>query len=76
MQTEHDHEHVMTEFDCAVCGYEQIVARVDRLVPCPGRDESYSLVLPDGFALVKTNGWTIRATIDPHTDPISGTAGG
>lgn len=76
MQTEHDHEHLMTEFDCATCGHEQIVARADRPVPCPDCDETYSLVLRDGFALVKTNGWTIRVAIDPHADPITGTAGG
>lgn len=76
MQTEHDHEQVMTEFDCAVCGYEQIAVRSDSPVPCPDCEESYSLVLRDGFALVETNGWIIGVTIDPRADPMSGTAGG
>ena len=54
--------------DCAVCGHDGVVAIGERSVECPNCEESYSLVLRDGFALLESDGWIARVAFDPLED--------
>ena len=50
--------------DCAVCGNEAVVVCADCTVECPNCNESYSLVVHEGFTLLERDGWITRVAFD------------
>ena len=65
MSTQINHRVDANGLDCAVCGNDGVVVTADRTVECPDCDESYALVVREGFALLESNGWITRVTFDP-----------
>lgn len=64
MAPEHHHPVETCGLDCAVCGHERVVVRAERSVECPNCNESYALVVRDGFTLLKSDGWITRVAFD------------
>ena len=64
METEYHPRFEPSGLDCAVCGHEQVVVNGERTAECPSCDESYDLVVRDGFALMEWDGWITRVAVD------------
>ena len=56
MVSETNHSIESSELDCAVCGNEQVVLCTDGTVECPDCNESYALVVHEGFTLLEWDG--------------------
>ena len=64
MVSETNHSIESSGLDCAVCGNEQVVLCTDGTVECPDCNESYALVVHEGFTLLEWDGWITRVTFD------------
>ena len=75
MSTTAPHYVETSGLDCANCGNERVVRRAERTAECPDCGESYALVLRDGFALMESDGWIARVSVDPLEDAPGAVSG-
>lgn len=64
MHANDDYQHGTSDLDCIVCGHERLTDGVSDTVTCPNCQETYTLVVREGFVLVETDGWTTQVTFD------------
>lgn len=62
-----------TELSCAACGHP-VASDRDDIVRCPNCDEHYSLTRHEGFAMMETDGWVARISIEPAVEAVPGLA--
>ena len=77
MELEYDSRHRIeeSELDCAVCGHDRVVVGPERTVECPNCEESYALVVREGFTLLSMDGWITRVAFDLGEDLVSAVGG-